>query len=400
METKAGNALKVLIISSDPSTATSIKGILAGFGHKDVSILDNGIIALKSLSEKPQDFVICDMNMKFIQGWLFVKEIKTSEKIPNLPVMLIGEVPCPATEDELKQYGIVRYMKAPYQQGDLSFLINSTLQLFKTSGTIENKYTKAKSALMSKKSEEAVEIYQELRGLTKNSARSSFGLATAHIQKNDMTKAEEAMVTMADKEDSTPGTLVLRAEILLKRDREKDAKALVDTLLTKLMPGAPFYYSRCVKLFLDHKKLQSAEEICEIAIKKQFKIPDFPLTLARCKFQKAEFQKSIEIIATAEQHIGKSNEFLNLKGVCFKKLGRFSKAMEAYEEALRISPMDAKIYFNMASCTIAMKEYEKARSNLETCVKINPSFPRANEKLEELRNFLKAGKPAKGISLD
>lgn len=176
---------KALILSGHKEVITSVRNSLKSFEYGEIDYLENGIEALKKMNSSTYDLVICHSKIKFISGWNLIKEMKTSEKIPNMPVVLMGDQAAPATEDELKAYGLIKYLKMPASESDLSFLINSTLQLFKTSGTIENKYTKAKAALISQNAGQAVELYSELHGLTKKSLRSSMGLAEAYTQNGE-----------------------------------------------------------------------------------------------------------------------------------------------------------------------------------------------------------------------
>ena len=70
-------------------------------------------------------------------------------------------------------------------------------------------------------------------------------------------------------------------------------------------------------------------------------------------------------------------------------MGAFSDAIEAYEAALKLDPTNPKVYFNMAICYVEMADYPNAISNLETCLRISPSFSRAEDKLKELKEKAK-----------
>jgi len=387
-------ALKVAILSSNSKTSLTVEQTLRKFEYKDINKLDNGIEALRTIKEQPPGFLICDMSMKFLSGWMLIKEIKTSDNIPNIPVMLLGETEPPAPEEELKQYGIVKYLKVPFRDADLSFLINSTLQLANTSGTIENKYTLAKQALLKNDAKAAVERYEELHGLTKKSVRSSLGLAEAYVQTGNLERAGDVILDAAKQGEANPAALMMQSGILLKRNEREDAFKVTSRLIFELMSATPFYFSKSLKLYMDHNDFQHGEAICQAALDRKFKLPEFVLTLGRCKFQLDKPAESLEILKTAEAEYGLSPDLLNLRGVCQKKLGDYAGAILSYEEALRLSPMDAKIYFNMASCAIAMKNYDAAAKHFESCLKIAPTFPKAKEKLDELYskgNVKKAG---------
>lgn len=379
--------MKIAILSSVPATAKNVEQILKKFEYSDVQTFDNGIEALKILREQPFGFLICDMSVKYISGWTLVKEVKASDKIPNLPCMLLGDVAAPASDEELKQYGIVKYLKAPYRESDLTFLINSTLQLANTSGTIENKYTQAKAALIANKAKESVERFEELHGLTKKSMRSSLGLAEAYMQNSQIDKANAViMEAVKSSTEVNPTSMMMQTNILLKQKTADQAYVITSKLVDEVMPTTPFYLSKSLKLYMDFSEYLFAEKICQRGIERKFKLPEFLLTQARCKYEQNTFQEAIEAIKTAEIEFGKSADLLNLRGVCLKKIGDFNGAIVSYEEALKLSPMDAKVYFNMASCAISAKSYEQAARYLESCLQINPDFPKVKEKLAEIKS--------------
>ena len=376
--------LKILVLSADKSNTIAVIKVLKKLGFSKISHNENGIAAIQSILSNPVDYVICDQNLKFISGWLFIKEIKINEQIPNIPVSLFGNAEAPEPEDVLKQYGVIKYIKFPLDSASsLEFSINSTLSLFNTAGTIENKYTKAKTALLDEKSDQAIEMYEELRGLTNKSTRSSLGLAHAYVQTQETEKADHLIQGVAESGDVTPQSLLLAAKVALKEDNVEGAKSKIMNLLKS--HDNVFYYSRSVKLCMDFKKYPLSEEICTTAMDRKFQIPEFHLSLAKCKYIQEDFEECLELVFDAEQKFGSSNDLLNLKGVCLKKIGAYSDAIECYEEALRLDPMNAKVYFNMAICYVEMSQMESAIKNLETCIKIAPGFSRAKEKLVEIQ---------------
>jgi Flp pilus assembly protein TadD len=380
--------MRVLVAASSPEITAKVKSALKTFGFSKIDAIDNGIEALKQLSETEYHFLICHNAVKFISGWSLIKEVKTSEKIPNMPVILMGDLPSPATEDELKQYGLVKYLKSPPSDADLSFLISSTLQLFHTSGTIENKFTKAKSALLSSNSEQAVEIYSELHSLTKKNVRSSLGLAEAYTQTGNIEKAELIVVESIKTNGSdSPAALLFQVKILIKGGKFTEATAAADQIIKPLV-DTPFYHSRVLQIYNEAKRADEAEGVCTDAIVKKFKVPDFWQVLARLQYSKSRFDESLNTLSDAQQTFGPSPELMNIKGACLRKASRFPEALAAYEDALKLAPMDAKVYFNMAVCCISARDLESAFRHLETCTKIAPDFPNARAKLEEIQKHL------------
>jgi len=378
---------KALILSGMKDSVQPIKNSLKGFEYGEIESIENGIDALKKLNSTTYDMIICHNKVKFISGWNLIKEMKNSDKIQNMPVVLMGELPAPANDDELKAYGLVKYLKAPSNEAELSFLINSTIQLFKTSGTVENKYTKAKAALIGSKSVEAVELYQELHSLTKKSLRSSVGLAEAYTRTGDEDKAETVILDALKADASSTAASLMQIKIMLKKQQLPEAQVAAMNLLMPVK-DSPFYHTRVLSFYNDFKILEAAEHICRDAIQKDFKVPEFWASMARLLFTKGRYDESLTTIDSSVHFFGPNVELLNIKGACMRKLNRLDDALKAYSDALKVSPLDAKVYFNMAVCCIAMKSIPEAKTHLEMVLKISPDFPNAASKLAEVKKFL------------
>ena len=379
----------VYILSADAAASDTITKILNTFGHQQIRILESGIEAIQCIQDQPPSMILCDMSIKHISGWALIKEIKNAENIPNIPIILMSKDEPPAKEEELRQYGVVNFLKAPYRKNELSFLINSTLLLFKTSGTVEAKYTQAKKALIDKKYDEAVQQFIELRSLTRNSGRSSIGLAQAYIKEDQLQEASKVLSTIQGKEALSPSAHMMKLKLLLERKQNKEASRYCLEFIQNDVPDLPFYYSKCLTLFIEYKDQETIEAICLKAIEKGFQMPEFLLNLAKTQYYHNKFDAALKTLHEAKTTYGPSCDILNVEGICLKKLLKFKEALIAYEQALELSPMDAKIYFNMASCSIAMKDYEQALKYLESCIGIAPNFTKAQEKIDEIKTYLK-----------
>jgi tetratricopeptide (TPR) repeat protein len=377
-------AMAILILGEDTKVGAHIQSLLQKSGFKNLVVMDNGIDGMRYLQEKPVDFVICDNGLKQLSGWMFIKEMKTNEKVRNIPSILFGRGKEPAPKEQLTQYGLLEYLTLPVTAPKLEFLINSTISLFRASGTIEHKYTKAKEAQIKAENVQAIEIYQELRGATNKNSRSSLGLAQSYTADNQPEKAEAIIVELAQAGDESPASLFLALSLELRRGNTANAKVVADKIMT-ITPDIPFNYSRCVKVFIENSCFAEAEPFCRAAIQKGFKLPEFSVGLAKCLYSAEKLEEALKVLDEAAEAFGFGEDMLNLKGVILKRKQDFTGAIKCYEQALKISPMDAKVYFNMANCYIAMKDYPQATTFLETCLKITPDFARGREKLEELK---------------
>lgn len=372
----------VLVLSSSEK---SLKWLVKTFAEMKVptpKVETNGLEGLKRLSEETFELVCIDKNLKFIDGWLAVKEIKSSEKIPNMPVILFGEGEAPASKEQLEEYGVNQFVNVGESRSSFEFVIHSTVSLFSTSGTIENKYSKAKQELMAQESDAAIEAYEELRSLTKKSSRSSIGLAQAFEQDGQGEKAEALVLEMVEGGNGTPASQILAVGLYLQR-QQQDKACDIALKLMSLEPG-PFYYKELLRLFSDVKAYEMVESICRRAVEKEYNFLDFYVGLARCLYVKEDVDGSLEVVETSIEKFGSNGELLNIQGACYRKVKAFDLAIEAYEAALKLNPKDSKVYFNMALCCSEMGEDNTAIYYLESCLNLTPDFARARNLLDRM----------------
>lgn len=83
---------------------------------------------------------------------------------------------------------------------------------------------------------------------------------------------------------------------------------------------------------------------------------------------------------------------LTIKGVEYEKIGQWNKAVEQYKRAIELSPINdpnLMIYHtNLGVCYYQIDKIEEAVKELETAVKIDPSYERARENLRMVKQLL------------
>ena len=372
---------KVFIASGNKQNTIAMLKLLKPYNIPVISTEENGLNALQKLAEESFDLIIVDSQLKYISGLLFVKEKKTSEKIPNMACILFGSDDDSEIPEGNEEYGLVKYAKLPLVANQFEFILTSTLSLFRTSGTIESKYTIAKKAFIEEKSEEAVELYAELHGLTQKNARSSMGLAQAYDQDNQKAKAEETMIELAKSGQGNLTSLLIALKLYLRKGEDDKATGILEQIMAD---PSPYHYVEGVKHLLQFKQWESIRMLCESAIKLKYKLGIFHISLAKCRYACEDFDEALQILETANENFGETNESLNLQGVCYKKVGAYSDAKHCYEQALKLAPGDSKVYFNLAICSLDLQDFEEAKKYLETCLELAPNFTRAKVKLEEI----------------
>lgn len=373
----------ILIMSSVKEHIVAVLKLLKPHGFKPKAIKDNGMDGLDCLSKESFDLVICDQSLKYINGWLCIKEIKSSEKIANIPVLLVGREDLTASEDELKEYGVIKYLKLPVGQSQFDFTLNSTLNLFRTSGTVEAKYTEAKAALIEDEPKEAVELYEELSHLTKQSSRSTVGLAQAYVKNAEQDKANNIITATITNGSAPPATLILGLKIACERGAHDQAEQAAAQLLAQ-KPG-PYYWQQAVTLLGRHQVWPLVKVFCEKSLAANYLLSDFWLYLAKFHYNKKDYHAALGFLNEMEQQFGATMDLFNLRGSVSRGLQDYQAALKNYEQALRLAPRSAQIYYNLAMCNLEMNDPVSAEHYLESAVMLHKGFKQAQDKLDELR---------------
>lgn len=69
----------------------------------------------------------------------------------------------------------------------------------------------------------------------------------------------------------------------------------------------------------------------------------------------------------------------NSLGIALRKQGKWYEASQEYEKALRISPEDEHLYYNLAMASAEGKQFRAAEEHLVSALGINPNFPRKDK---------------------
>ncbi len=83
--------LSILVVDDNEHTVDLITQILSAFGVRDISSAADGASALRFLHRKSVDLVICDWEMKPLDGLAFTKRVRKSPESPNpfVPIIML-----------------------------------------------------------------------------------------------------------------------------------------------------------------------------------------------------------------------------------------------------------------------------------------------------------------------
>ena len=104
-----------------------------------------------------------------------------------------------------------------------------------------------------------------------------------------------------------------------------------------------------------------------------------------CYKELEDFNKAIEELERARDSNPELKEIHNLLGYCFFRSGEHVKAIEAFEQAISIDPGSAIDYANIASNLQKLDMKDAAIRWYEMALELDPDLSWARDKMQELQ---------------
>lgn len=126
---------------------------------------------------------------------------------------------------------------------------------------------------------------------------------------------------------------------------------------------------------MDEGKLDESIKLLEEAQKLDPDMFDYPYEMAYAYYAKADYKKAIKILEKNKKHKDVIDRLYQLLGNSYDVLGKTDKALEAYDEGLKLFPNSGTIYLEKGNVYWLKKEYLKALSFYEKGIEVEPKFP-------------------------
>ncbi|MGE4506726.1 MAG: response regulator, partial [Desulfovibrionaceae bacterium] len=152
----------VLIVSGTEVHARRDQASISAFAPDTVTIIPSGAEAVDYMNEHPVDLVLCDSELKDMEGVRFVQIIKRNMSLKMLPMIMV-------TLENRKQHvldaiaaGCVGYVLRPYAQETLERYLVSTRELHNYPEIEELQLAEAKELVGRGHFDEAIEAFEEI----------------------------------------------------------------------------------------------------------------------------------------------------------------------------------------------------------------------------------------------
>ncbi len=121
--------MKVLVVDDDKTTRKMISLILKTKGYEVVTA-ENGIEALQKLGLEKINLILTDMNMPYMDGIEFIKQVRANPDISSIPIVMITTE---ADEDEKRrayEAGVDDYLVKPTNAEQISESMKKIVKKF------------------------------------------------------------------------------------------------------------------------------------------------------------------------------------------------------------------------------------------------------------------------------
>ncbi len=125
---------------------------------------------------------------------------------------------------------------------------------------------------------------------------------------------------------------------------------------------------------MDNAKYDESIKLMKEAIKLDPKYTYF-YELAFAHYLKADYKGAIKILDKKKNDTDVSDQLFQLIGNSYDFLGKPEKAIEAYDEGIKKFPNSGPLHLEKGNVYYIQKEYNKALTNYEIGIDVDPKFP-------------------------
>jgi chemosensory pili system protein ChpA (sensor histidine kinase/response regulator) len=114
---------KAILIADDSISVRKYVTVFLGSKKFKVYTASNGVEALNLLYEKPVDMIITDLEMPVMHGYEFISRVKASEKLRNIPLIVLTSRGGQKHKRKAEESGADGYLIKPFDEDSLSNIL-------------------------------------------------------------------------------------------------------------------------------------------------------------------------------------------------------------------------------------------------------------------------------------
>src|SRR3989339_1314870 len=116
----ANKDMRILVVDDFSTMRRIVKNILRQLGFNNVDEADDGSTALIKLNKEKFDFVVTDWNMPKMSGLELLKEIRGSESLKHIPVLMVTAEALQENIIAAIKAGVSNYVVKPFDAATIA----------------------------------------------------------------------------------------------------------------------------------------------------------------------------------------------------------------------------------------------------------------------------------------
>ena len=116
----ANKDMRILVVDDFSTMRRIVKNILRQLGYDNTDEADDGSTALVKLNKEKFDFVVTDWNMPKMSGLELLKEIRASDSLKDIPVLMVTAEALQENIVAAIKAGVSNYVVKPFDAATMS----------------------------------------------------------------------------------------------------------------------------------------------------------------------------------------------------------------------------------------------------------------------------------------
>lgn len=384
------NGPRVLIVEGQSRLRRALSQMLSESGASLVRQASDDAAAKQIIWSMPVDLVICDWISPSFDGLEFLRKIRSTEFTKFIPLMLMSGVGRMEEDDYsiCKDFDVDNYVFTPVNQDDLREKVSSTIENYQAmSGEITH--------LLRAGAYIDVKAYDEARGELQSIEKkepalpriwTDMGVLYEGMGSHDVAKSCFQKAISLDKDYARPYEGL--GSVLWKEGNLEKAGQCFE-IATRISPRNSKRQFMKAKLLLERGDLVAAQAAVYRALEgkdslggRNAEAAEFFLSNGHPDMAEKEYTLALE---KSPQNL----KYYNRLGIAFRRQKKWKEALEVYKKALKFSPRNTVIFYNMARSLVEEGKIGQAESAIRQALAIEPHFKEAQEFLQKLASLRK-----------
>lgn len=118
---------KLLLVDDEPGIRESVQAYLEDSGEFEVDVASNAEQAWECLEKKTPDLIISDIMMPRVDGYQFLKKLRSDSRFASLPVVFLTARGMTSDRIQGYQAGCDAYLSKPFDPDELEAIVRNLL---------------------------------------------------------------------------------------------------------------------------------------------------------------------------------------------------------------------------------------------------------------------------------